>query len=324
MKDSFKEKSVGNQKFRYFRIIVSFFLFFLILYFLEWGKILKILSQANRKWLIISFSLHIVGIILSVIRWDILLKSVGIHKKFKELMIIYWISSFYNIFFPTSIGGDVVRIYDLTKETGKAESSIASVVIDRLIGMIILLLIALIAVIIGLRFIESGLLKWLVALFFLSFILIFIFLVSGSFSILIEHLLPKKIGISIKRKLQSIIEKFSLYRRYSKSIISASLWSILIQLDVIVYFYLVGKALNIKLNFIYYCILIPLIQVITLLPLSISGIGVREGAFIAFFGQFHINAESAFSLSVLGFILGIISNSIGGIFLLKPEKEAFR
>lgn len=313
--------SIKKEKFKYIRAFISFFLFFLILYFLDWVKIVGILSQANKHWIIISFSLHIVGIILSVFRWNVLLQSVKIYKKFKELVIIYWISSFYNIFLPSSIGGDVVRIYDLTKDTGKVESSIASVVIDRLIGMIILLLIALFAVIIGFPFIKGTSIKGLVILFLLSFILLFLFLTSRKTLTFIDYVFPKKIGASLKNILQSTIEKFSLYRRDAQAVFIASFWSVLIQADVIIYFYLVGRALNIKLDLLPYCILIPLIQVITLLPISISGIGVREGAFIAFFNQFHINAESAFALSVLGFLLGVISNSIGGIFLLLPKKS---
>jgi len=302
---------------RYIRIFVSLILFAIVVYFLDWHSIYTAFYQSNKQLLIFAFSLHLIGIIVSVIRWDILVKAAGINKSFKNLFILYWISLFYNVFLPSSIGGDFVRIYDLSKYSGNLNGSIASVVMDRLLGLIILLLIAVVAVFAGIHLIYSQWLAWLVILFFVGFTFLLGLLLLPDLRKALSVLIPGKLREVIAKKTTQILNTFALYRTNPKVLIVSFLWSVVLQLNVIFYFYLIGNSLNINMHFLYYCIAIPIIQVITLIPISISGLGIREITAIALFMQFTISAEKAFSLSILGFILAVIFNSIGGLLLLK-------
>ncbi|MEW6455123.1 MAG: lysylphosphatidylglycerol synthase domain-containing protein, partial [Acidobacteriota bacterium] len=97
--------------------------------------------------------------------------------------------------------------------------------------------------------------------------------------------------------------------------------SFLLQINVIFYYFLISKSLYIDIPFILFFILIPVILTITMLPISIYGIGVREGSFVLLFSKFGIPPEVAFSLSVLAYLISVLFNSIGGIFfILQKEK----
>lgn len=305
-----------SSTFRYVRIFVSLALFVIIFYYLDWHRILDAFYQSRKRILLYAFSLHFIGILVSVVRWNILLKAVGIHAKFKDLFILYWISLFYNIFLPGSIGGDVVRIYDLSKFTGNLNGSIASVVMDRLLGMIVLMMIAVAAVLAGVHLVFSQSLVLLVVLFLAGFAFILALLLLPNLRNTLSSLIPAKIMMLLQKKMTQMLDTFSLYRNSPRVLLVSVLWSFILQLNVIFYYYLIGKSLGVSLHFFYYCIAIPVAQVITLIPISLGGTGLREITFIGLFHQFKVSAESAFSLSILGFILAAIFNSFGGLLLL--------
>jgi glycosyltransferase 2 family protein len=310
--------------YRYSRIVISATLFLVALYFINWHNVLVSFYQSNAAILLFAFSLHLIGLLVSVIRWQILARAVGISTNFKDLFILYWISLFYNIFLPTSIGGDVVRIYDLSKFTGNLNGSISTVVMDRLLGMIVFMFIAVIALFAGAGLMYSQSLILLVIVFFIGFAFLLAVLLSSRIRASFSHFIPMAIKKIIEKKTTQFLETFSLYRHNSKVLILTILWSLLLQLNVIFYFYVIGISLGIHVHFFYYCVAIPVIQVATLLPISISGIGVREVSFIALFNQFNVSSEHAFSLSILGFILAVVFNSIGGLFLLiKGDSHLF-
>ena len=102
----------------------------------------------------------------------------------------------------------------------------------------------------------------------------------------------------------------AVYRKVMFRIIMLSLFT---QIIGIIIFYTAGLSLNISVPIIYYFLYIPVIQVIVLLPISIAGIGVREGAFVYFFTQLGVSRTQAFSLSLVVFSLSLCLAFIGGI-----------
>jgi uncharacterized protein (TIRG00374 family) len=303
-------------KLKYLRIVVSIILFSFILFFLNWQDIKKAIIKADARILLVAFSLHIIGLLISVIRWQVLLKAVGIKENFKNLLVIYWVSLFYNLFLPTSIGGDLVRVYDLNRATGKLEGSIASVIMDRLTGMIVLLSIALAAILFNAKLYNPKLL-FLTTILLLVFIVFFALLIFEKTRTVFKVMVPSKILKFMHSKLNQFLNAFNYYKTNYKVLVITIIWGIFLQFNVILYFYLIGKSLRIGLDFVHYCIAIPIIQVVTLIPVSLSGIGVREAATITILSSFNAKSELAFSLSVLGFILAVAFNSIGGIFQAK-------
>ena len=130
---------------------------------------------------------------------------------------------------------------------------------------------------------------------------------------LIEKILDILRAKAIKDKLHRFyhaVMDAAVYRKVMFRIVMLSLFT---QIIGIIIFYTAGLSLNISVPIIYYFLYIPVIQVIVLLPISIAGIGVREGAFVYFFTQLGVSRTQAFSLSLVVFSLSLCLAFIGGI-----------
>ena len=99
------------------------------------------------------------------------------------------------------------------------------------------------------------------------------------------------------------------------------LLSVFFQLLGVVIIYIVGRALEIQLAFGYYCIYVPLITAIAVLPVSVLGIGIREGAFVFFFTQAGVPKAAALSLSLLLFSQSLLMAAMGGIWYLLDKTK---
>ena len=105
--------------------------------------------NADPVYVGLSLLLSIILNLSSSIKWHMLLQARGLRSKFGNLFAYYYIGKFFNLFLPTSVGGDVVRIYKLGKEIGDGEAATASVFVERFTGMITLTVFSLFAFVVG-------------------------------------------------------------------------------------------------------------------------------------------------------------------------------
>lgn len=233
---------------------------------------------------------------MSTLRWKLFIPSTS-GLKIKNLFSLYMIGCFFNMFLPGIMGGDVIKIVLMRKSTGLKEA-IASVVIERYIGFFALLLLGNIFFIAFLENIPKNEKIYLIPLCFGIFILVSILLLFlGNFPFL----------RNIRDYLIKLDKKFFL---------QAFVYSLLIQLIVMISVYLVSLSLGIYLPFYEIVIYLPLIIILATLPISLSGIGVREWSFIFFFGN-TVGNEKAMAISFLWFLSVLIASLYGGIEYLR-------
>ena len=96
-------------------------------------------------WIVLSFSLHAFGLIISAIRWQILILAQGDHVPLGFLIKSYLVGTFFNNFLPTRFGGDVIRIWDSSRYSRSLAKSSATILVERLSGIFILLVFVLVA-----------------------------------------------------------------------------------------------------------------------------------------------------------------------------------
>ena len=106
---------------------------------------LKVLKGANILWLLLSFSLHSLGLLISAYRWQILIQAQGDRVPLGFLAKSYLVGTFFNNFLPTRFGGDIVRIWDGSRYSRSVLKSSAIVLVERFTGIIVLLLFAFVA-----------------------------------------------------------------------------------------------------------------------------------------------------------------------------------
>ncbi len=269
-------------------------------------KVLSTLKGINIFSFFSAVCIYIFTLYISTIRWRLLL-----HRKFevKRLFSLYFIGSFFNHLLPGIIGGDAVKAYYLYKDTGEGASAVASVFMDRYIGFAALMLIGVIAFPFGIGYFKGSYIEWILPLIVLLFLL-------GSFLIF-----GLRIGRRIKL-LSGFYDYFALYRGKKRVIAKTILLSIAIQTIVIFAVYVLSRGLNVNVPLFPLFIFIPVIWTITTIPISISGIGIREASFVLLFGFLGVSPAQATAISFAWF-LSLATGSLPGLVeYLRYKKTA--
>jgi len=267
-------------------------------------RVFSTLKNINILSFLLAVLIYIFSIYISAVRWRLLL-----HEKFgmKRLCSLYFIGAFFNHLLPGIIGGDAVKAYYLYRDTGRGSSSVASVFMDRYVGFAALMLVGMIAFPFGFRYFKGSYIEWTLPFMMLSFI-------TGSFFIF---------GLRIGRRFKlmaGLYDYFALYRQKKIVIIQTFLISIIIQTVIICAVYVLARGLSVNVPLLPLFIFVPVISTIATLPISISGIGVREASFVLLFGFLGISPAQATAVSFVWY-LSVATGSLPGLIeYLKYKK----
>jgi len=298
------------------KIVFTIGLMLLVLTKIDFHKIWYSLKNVHLSLYVLAGSLSIGRIILSVVRWYILLKSKGFYVNFYTLVKYMYMSTFYSLFLPSVIGGDVIRTIVIKKDVENRGEAIGSVLVERFMGLFSLSFISFFALLFGLQYIKNN----FIIIFIIGVLVLFIGLYVVLFNKKILNFLLRlliKIGLSrFEHKIESFFIILYDYGQNKVLLLQVFLLSLLYQIIGIIVVYILGLAISMNVAFYYYIIFVPLIWMIMLLPISFSGFGIREGAFIGFFAEVHVNSEMALLLSVLFFSQMILVGLVGGGFNL--------
>jgi uncharacterized membrane protein YbhN (UPF0104 family) len=282
----------------------------------KFPEIGQALAGAKWGWLVLSFSLHAFGLFFSAYRWQILAEAQGDHIPLGFLTKSYLIGKFFNTFLPTSFGGDVVRVWDGSKYSSSVVKSTAIVVVERMTGVIILFLFALFASLGRLE--MAGRIPFIgaaMALGLAGLAATALFFLPAAGRILRRG--PAR-GFIRKAfdKVALFREAILAYRHHPGPFLRAMFWAVLLQLTVIVYFILIGKSLGLPIPAFDYFIFIPLVLLVQMLPVTINGLGIREGAYVAIFAYYGLSSSTAISYSFIDLAYSLIIGAVGAILYL--------
>ncbi|MEH2027564.1 lysylphosphatidylglycerol synthase transmembrane domain-containing protein [Nostoc sp.] len=253
---------------------------------------------------------------LSCWRWLVILHSTGHSVSMISLLSSYFAGMFLNIFLPGSFGGDVYRIYRVTKETKDSEAALVSVFLERFTGLFALSALAILGLPPAVRVVG----RWDIILLFFGCV---IALVGGVLLIASPQLLKiaepwlKKLNLQNLAvrfaKIQILLRQFAQHRQALGMSISLSF---LLMLAIVYYHYLIAQQLKIPISYLELLVFIPIIAVITLIPISLGGLGVKEGLWIYLFNRIGLTGEQALLLSVTMTMLSWLLALPGGVILL--------
>jgi uncharacterized protein (TIRG00374 family) len=279
-----------------------------------------VLKDVHPGWIGLAFSLHAFGYFASAYRWQILARAHGDEVPLGFLVKSYMVGTFFNNFLPTRFGGDIVRIWDGSRYSKSLLKSSAIVLVERFTGIIVLFLFAVLAALFRLDMARKIPVVWaalLLGLAGLGLVLVFFLPVTGR---LLAAVPGRGITLKLKSKIILFRETILHYRTQKRPFLKATFWALLLQLNVILYYFLIGRALHLRIHFIDYFIFIPIVLLIQSIPVTINGLGLREGSYIEIFKFYGIPAQSAFSFSLIadvGFVL--ILGVIGGIIYVSRK-----
>jgi len=276
-------------------------------------SMLEIIKNVDKPLLLLSFLLFFTTYALGLFRWKLLVKALGIKLPLNRLVTAFSGGVFFSLFLPSTIGGDFLRSADLAVYTNKPKKIIASVFLDRLSGFIGLAILTLLSVFLGWKVIEdkSVLLSiWLIV----GILVLLLFLLFNKFIYTkISGLLKSPNAGKIRSAISGLHEEIHLFRHKEKAVLVNILISIVVQSIPCITCFIIALSLGIKISLVYFFIFIPIIGAITLLPVSIGGLGLRDATIIFFFAKVGVGKDLAFAMSLLNFSFILIYGALGGL-----------
>ena len=297
------------------KVAVSAALVYWILRGSDLDVIFASIRSADVQLLAVAFAMFYVGYVISAHRWQILLAAQGVTAPFGYLLQSFMVVVFFNNFLPSTIGGDLVRMYDSYRIGGSRTGSVSVIIIDRFFGTIAQFVYALIALIAvpGVRQ-QIPLLPLWVTLGVCG-ISLFVYVVFGS----PDWLFARVAGLSearagaIVRLIKKVMTALRVFKGRRDVLVKALGLSFLLQLNVIVHFIILSQALGIEVPLMAMFVIVPIASVLMALPISINAIGVREAVFVYLFALFAVPREQAVAFAWIAFGFVLLQGVIGGI-----------
>ena len=288
----------------------------LTLLFLWWSDLSAVAAAthaADWRWIGLAAALVVADRALMAWRWLLLIAPVADPvPPVSAVLRVFFVSSFVGTFLPASIGGDAVRAYGLSRETVAGGAAVASVAMDRALGVVSVLLVGLGAVLALSTAVPVAIYGVLLAGGLVSVVAgaaIFVDPVAG----FVSRLADRVPAASIRRVLRTVFDAVRVYRHHHGALAVVLAASISVQVLRIVQAWALGRSLGIDVPFAVYCVAIPICILVMQVPVTINGLGTGQAAFLWTLGPAGVARPDAVALSLLFIALGVIGNLPGGV-----------
>ena len=301
----------------FINILKIFISLSLLAYFFHKSDLNTILFYLKNfpLWIFLTATLlTIVSIYINSLKWQLLLKN----QKVAILYKLNLISQYYTLILPGQIAGEAVKTFILGRNNKDIEGIAVSVIVDKITGFLGLFILMVIGLLLT-KISYSPIILWSVlAAFCAGVFFLFCLQINMLFNIVNHFINRIKMKFpKLKRVIQSFQKAFIAWHQYSKQIMTILLSitaGILYQFMGVFLFYFIGNNLNISMPLIDWFWIVGLLSIALFLPITIGGIGVREGTLVGILGTMGVVPEKALALSFIVFGVQIITSLIGGIF----------
>lgn len=300
-----EQRTKKNLLFTSLKVVVSAVLLSFIVKRAGPGNVLLHLRSMNVRLFLLSTVIYIVVAWLVALRWRILLD-----KRFpvRKLFSLHMIGAFFNLILPGSVGGDAVKVYYLYREMKQGGISFGSVFLDRSLGLFARLSLGLVSGMFAFRELKTIGMHWAIPILFAAFI-------AGSLLL---------IGLRIGRRFVAVADFYDYLHSCLKDkhlLLKTFLLSLVIQALLILMIATLARGIGQTLSFTELFVFVPIILTIMIFPVSISGFGVREGAFVLLFGLTGIPSSISVSISFLWYLSMAAASLIGLVEYVRYKKK---
>jgi glycosyltransferase 2 family protein len=277
--------------------------------------VFAVIRQADKKLLFVAFLFSSVAYVLGLYRWQMLLAASQVRIPLRRVLVSFCGGQFFNLFLPSTIGGDVSRTIDLSVHTRKPKEIVATVFLDRLSGFVGLVLIALIFLAIGWNQVRQyqSVVVSVISIALVLFAVLLVVFNATLYRGINSFLQGRGAAGRIREILKNLHTEIHLFRHKKSVLVRNVLMSVLIQAVFPLTSYLICRALGVDLPVLYFFVFIPVVGAISLLPFSIGGLGIRENATVLLFANLGMPQNIALGMSLIGFFFLVIYSSIGGL-----------
>lgn len=262
--------------------------------------------------LLIAIALYLLSVEVTAFKWKILLPSL----KASQLSKTCFKAQFYSTVLPGQIFGEASKILDLAGSTETQGKVASSVIIDKITSLVGSTIVG----IAGIMFTSIEMPAAMRSFFILALIFLFVLLLSGRLSLINNIVKYCCYGmwtcssVKIKRIAGKIYRLYLVWRSYSGegiTLFKSAMVGVLNQMLGVFMIWIISNSMNLNVDVIEYCWIMPAVSLILLLPISFGGLGVREISLTGFLALFGVNSENAVAISVIVLLAHIISAVIG-------------
>lgn len=288
---------------KYIRIAVSFGLLAVIVWRTEWSDFAASFSSLRIEYWLAAVGILVAAQVASALRWQLFARELRFECSLGQYIAYYLIGMYFNLSLPTSVGGDVVRVWYLNGKTGRKWAALASVFLERLNGLIVLIGVACLGALIA----PISLPTW---------IQVSVWGVAGGAVLgLLSLPFARRLRfLPLHRRQQ--VETLLHLLRVPHVTVAATLLSVLVQVFGVLSLWCVGLSLGLEIPVTYYFIVGPMVSLLTLLPISFNGMGLRELGMVVFLAPLEVGKGPATTLALLWFASTAAVSLLGGLVYL--------
>jgi uncharacterized protein (TIRG00374 family) len=300
------------------RVLVSAALLAAVLVYANVGDVVHAVRNGHWGWFFAALGLTVVAVVVGGVRWWILLEGADIDVSRLRAVRAFAASLVLNNVLPTSVGGDAVRAWLVGRESGRLLGAAAATIVDKVTSVACLFLVGWVALAADRGAVPgsvAGVFLW-VSIGMLAAFVVAALAAAGVRPIL--HRLPQRLALMIREAWATL----RAWAASTKLVASVVVLGVAYQALVVLALMLVGKTVGVELSFALASISAAIVIVAMLIPVSIGGLGVREGGFVLLLGQADIGGAKATTVSLLsaGVIL-LAGAAVVGVTALRDVRR---
>lgn len=288
------------------KVGVSAAALWLVLRNVDTAAMLRVIRSADPTDVAIVVGVYLVGQAMTAWRWRVIASRVGFTEPLSDFVRYYYVGMFFNLFGPSTLGGDVVRALYLGASAGRRTVALHTVFFDRLSGLVMLVFVAVSAVAMFGRF---GLPWPMIALVVATGVGL------GAGWFLLPPLARRFLAADgrVNRMLEKDLKPFWNDRGLLSRTAAISIFFHVMQASSLI---LLGQALSLNVDWRYYFIFHPLVSVLSAVPVSVAGLGIREAGYVWFLQRQGVPADTAMAFGILWFVVLLAASAAGGLVYL--------
>lgn len=304
------------------RLLFSLSLMAILFWTTDVSHLHEHLQDANLLIYALGLAVFWLSLMIWSARWIVLLHGVGEAVRFRTAISTLLVGMFFALFLPSVVGQDLGRMHELSRRRENKIGIVSTVLLDRLIGLVSLVLIALFAlIIVGYRYVNTEIIYAIVGTT-IGLGLLWVLFFNRRFMRLFRSLLRLPVIRYFEPVLKQLYEALYVLQCHRRMVIGALVISIAFVLVETLSVVVLSYAIGATINSLYFFIFVPMIWLITALPISIGGLGVRETAFTFFFVQVGMASHEAILVSLLYFSFYLVAGLVGAIIFVQSSVGA--
>lgn len=308
------------------RIAIALALF-AILYYFYGEEARKLIAEADLRYIGIAFLVGLVDRVLMAYKWNILLRAKKIWISLWQSTTTYLAASFLGLFLPATVGGDALRSYAVSQEGYPLADVLSTVVVERLLGIVALLLFGMTAIVLSVLTLQEQFFNdiwiafWILGALLIVMVTVMMMAMTDWFATLfgraMERLSRARFGTKIANILSDLYQSYSSFRENKGALAAFLGLSMVENCFPILWTYLVALALHIPVPTLYFFILVPIALIVHRLPLPTpDGWGFAEIPYVGMLLLIGIPEVQGLLLGVATHLLTVAIILPGGIFYL--------